>query len=370
MSELLEVQAPPKSGPQDLWTAQLRNCFDPASGLFARQIREGDWAAVLGTEAITSTAICMIGLDRAGVSVRAVAGNPTELLRRAAGRIRADGYPGGLGLVLWAGCALRAAAPLDLIGEAGLDPMAVEAAVPSLTTMEVAWLVSGLLHADHPALAGATVTALRELQLRQGPSLAFRHASPAAPLRHRLRARVANFADQVYPVQALSFAALAHGGACWLPLAERAAGHLVARQGPLGQWWWHHDASTGQVIEPYPVYSVHQHSMAPMALRALAAAGGVNHGEAVHRSRAWLSANELGLDMQDAQTGIVWRSIERAEAGAARLLRRARIALGRPAAAEAPPRFALNREIRPYEWGWLLYARAIEDTMPPGNHIM
>jgi hypothetical protein len=236
--------------------------------------------------------------------------------------------------------------------------------------MEVAWLVSGLLHADHPALAGATVTALRELQFRQAPSLAFRHASAAAPLRHRLRARVANFADQVYPVQALSFAALARGGACWLPLAERAAGHLVARQGPLGQWWWHHDARTGKVVEAYPVYSVHQHSMAPMALRALAAAGGVNHGEAVRRSRAWLTANELGLDMQEAATGIIWRSIGRAEAGAARLLRRARIALARPAAPEASPRLALNREIRPYEWGWLLYARAIEATQPPGNHIM
>ena len=39
-------------------------------------------------------------------------------------------------------------------------------------------------------------------------------------------------------------------------------------QGPLGQWWWHYDSMTGRVAERYPVYSVHQHAMAPMALFA------------------------------------------------------------------------------------------------------
>ncbi len=367
MSELMEART---DSLQELWAAQLRNCFETSSGLFSRQIRDGAWAPVLGTEAITSTAICLIGLDRAGLQIRSVAASPAETCRRAAARLREQHYIGGIGLVLWAGSALRVAAPLDLLSEAGLDPVALDAAIPALTTMEVAWLVSGLLHADHPALAGPTVTALRELQARQAPSLTFRHASAAAPLRHRLRGRVANFADQVYPVQALSFAALAHGGAGWLPLAERAAGQLVARQGPLGQWWWHHDARTGEVIEAFPIYSVHQHSMAPMALRALAAAGGADHGEAVRRSRAWLSRNELGLEMADPATGIVWRSIEREEAGPARLARRVRIALARPAEERGTPRLVLNREMRPYEWGWLLYARAIEESRPPGGHMV
>ncbi|MGG5809419.1 hypothetical protein [Falsiroseomonas sp. CW058] len=358
------------SDQQELWVAQLRRCFDAQAGLFARQIRDGAWAPVLGTEAITSTAICLIGLDRAGIPVEPVAGPAADLLRRAARQAREQAYPGGLGLVLWAGAATRAAAPLDLLAEAGLDPASLEAAIPAITTMEVAWLVSGLLHADHPALANATAAALRELQGRQGPSLAFRHASAAAPLRHRVRARVANFADQVYPLQALAFAAIAQGDASWLKLAERAAGHLVGRQGPLGQWWWHHDALTGRVVEPFPVYSVHQHSMAPMALRALSLAGGTDHAEAVRRSRAWLSRNELGIPMEDPATGIVWRSIERAEAGPARLLRRGRIALARPAdVAAAPPALVLNREMRPYEWGWLLYARAIEESPRRGGHI-
>ena len=54
-------------------------------------------------------------------------------------------------------------------------------------------------------------------------------------------------------------------------------------QGPDGQWWWHYDTRTGKVVEGYPVYSVHQDSMAPMALLDLEDAGGPQHSEAITR---------------------------------------------------------------------------------------
>lgn len=360
--------------PHDLtetFLARLRDCLDPQSGLLARQIRDGQWAATLGTESITSTAICLIGLGRAGIPPAAVIEDPAACCTRLALRVREARYPGGFGLVLWAGSALGAAAPLALLADAGLDPAALAGAIPSLTTMEVAWMVSGLLHAAHPALEGALAVARRELEERLAPGTpTFRHASRAAPWQHRLRGRVANFADQVYPLQALAFAAIALGDPKARELADRCAAQLVAAQGPLGQWWWHHDAGTGRVIEGYPVYSVHQHSMAPMALHALAAAGGTAHADAIARSRAWLGANELGIDMAEPATGIIWRSIERDESAFAHRRRQVRILLARPAPAEAPPRLRLNREIRPYEWGWLLYVTAIEGGAAPPRHIV
>jgi len=356
---------------KETFLARLKDCVDPRSELLARQIRDGEWGATLGTESITSTAICLIGLSRAGIPPEEVMEDPAGCCSRLASRVGEENYPGGLGLVLWAGAALGVAAPLALLGEAGLDPAALEGTIPTLTTMEVAWMVSGLLHAPHPSLNRAVAIARRELEHRLGPeTLTFRHASSAAPWHHRLRGRVANFADQVYPLQALAFAAIALGDAKARELADRCAAHLVAAQGPLGQWWWHHDASTGRVIEGYPVYSVHQHSMAPMALRALAAAGGKAHADAVARSRAWLQANELGIDMTEPDTGIIWRSIERDESAFARRRRHVRILLARPAWDEAPPRLRLNREIRPYEWGCLLYSPAIEGGPAPSGHIV
>jgi hypothetical protein len=367
MSEAVVARTPVL---HDLCVARLRDCVDPESGLFGRQIRDGSWAPTQGTEAITSTAICLIGLTRAGIPAGEVV-DPSDILGRTADSIGRQRYFGGLGLAFWAASTLRASAPLDLLARAGLDPDALVKVIPGLTTMEVAWLVSGLLHVDHPRLRPAGDAALGELRGRlDSETLVFRHASAAAPLRHRLRGRIANFADQVYPVQALAFAAIVQGSAELRMLADRCATRMAAAQGPLGQWWWHHDSKTGRVIERYPVYSVHQHSMAPMAFRCLSAAGGQDHANAVSRSRTWLQANELGLDMTEAATGIIWRSIERDERGIAHLGQRVRIALARPASKEAAPRLRLNREMRPYEWGWLLYSTAIEATPAPAGHLV
>lgn len=356
---------------QDLCTARLRDCLDPPSGRFGRQIRDGAWALTLGTESLTSSAICLIGLHRAGIPLRTIVADPAALCRSLAAGLRRERYPGALGLVLWANSVVGGTAPLALLSEAGFSPAELELALPGLTTMEVAWLVSGLLHAVTPALRAATTAALHQLEGRLNcKTLVFRHASSAAPLRHRMRRQIANFADQVYPLQALSFAALALGEARHRHLADQCGARLVAAQGPLGQWWWHHDAASGAVAEAYPVYSVHQHSMAPMALRALALAGGRTHAAAVNSSRAWLHANELGLDLLEPESGIIWRSIERAEGGAARRLRQACLLTGLPAPEHGPPQFRLNREIRPYEWGWLLYATAIESSSAPAGHIV
>jgi hypothetical protein len=51
-------------------------------------------------------------------------------------------------------------------------------------------------------------------------------------------------------------------------------------------------------------------------------------------------------------------------------MRQTRIALARPAHDDTAPRLRLNREIRPYEWGWLLYATAIEATPAPPGHLV
>ena len=356
---------------QDLCVARLRDCVDPATGRLGRQIRDGVWAPTRGTESLTSTAIGLIGLARAGIPARAVVGDPSGLLRDLAAGLREEDYPGALGLLLWANSALRAAAPMSVLAEAGTDAAELELLLPTLTTMETAWMVSGLLHAGVPALRPAMLAALRELESRLDPeTLVFRHCSAGAPLRHRMRRRTANFADQVYPLQALAFAALVLGDPQRRQLADRCGTRLVAAQGAGGQWWWHHDAPTGEVAERYPVLAVHQHSMAPMALRALALAGGRSHAAAVLASRGWLHENELGIDLVEPLSGIIWRGVERDEPGPLHGMRQARLLAGLPAMEPPAPRFRLNRELRPYDWGWLMYAMAIENGTPPPGQIV
>ena len=134
-------------------------------------------------------------------------------------------------------------------------------------TVPVAWALTALLAAGRP---DAARTVADRLLGAVGPSGLFPHWLYAAQA-PRMRRHVACFADQTYPLQAL---ARAHAGGDGDPEAlaasEACAARICELQGDGGQWWWHYDARTGGVVEGYPVYSVHQHAMAPTALFDLA----------------------------------------------------------------------------------------------------
>jgi hypothetical protein len=133
---------------------------------------------------------------------------------------------------------------------------------------------------------------------------------------------------------------------------------ICAAQGPLGQWWWHYDAKSGQAVGKYPVYSVHQHGMAPLALFAVADVGGKDFSRELYLGLEWIyGANELHQDMRDADTKVVWRCIRPAKSR--RYLDQARAMLHLHYGAQTPPsELHVLHECWPYELGWLLYAFA------------
>ena len=174
------------------------------------------------------------------------------------------------------------------------------------------------------------------------------------------RSHVGSFADQVYPVQAL--ARLHHSAADPEALATaNAVARVICRaQGAGGQWWWHYDSRTGRVVEGYPVYTVHQHAMAPMALLDLADAGGDPHLDEVCRGLAWLAQPpEADVALVLDEPPITWRKVARADPR--KLVRGLRAASTRLSPGLRiqlldrvyPPR-AVDHECRPYELGWLL----------------
>jgi hypothetical protein len=342
---------------------RLRDALDPRTQLFDRQLRQGLWDRTRGTEDLTGSAISLLGIQRAGIDPGALALVPHHALAALVARWGARRYPGALGLLVWAHAAWDGLSLPHLLEALEVAPAGVGAAGEPLTTMEAAWLVSGLVHewrrSGHPWTKVALEAALAGLLARQHPTTGlFEHATDDGPLQHRLRRNVANFADQIYAVQAAALAA-PHGYPEALAAAGACAARLVSLQGELGQWWWHYDPRAGVVAQPFPVFSVHQDAMAPMALRALAAAGGPDHRAARERSYAWIDANETGASLVDERAGTVWRSLERREPSVARVARRACSVAGlRTAPAHPPPRLSLNRETRPYEWGWCLFAGA------------
>lgn len=360
-----------------LCIAGLRQALNPTTTLFDRQIRDARWAETRKTEELTSTAICLIGLDRAATPLDLVGLDPPRTLNALFRACRLRDYTGALGLVIWANAVCEGVALHEVFRRIGTSADALLQALPSLTTMETAWLLSGLAHeqrrCDDRVFRHCMKTVMDDLLSRYRPGAQLMaHARATAPLRHRLRQWIANFADEIYSVQALSFAAIATGNPAALEVADHCATRVVGLQGRLGQWWWHYDARRGEVTNAYPVYAVHQHGMAPMALAALAAAGGSRFAEATARSLAWLHNNELGVGMVDRQAGTIWRDIEVEESAWHRRVRHLASVIGGPVDARRSDRatLRLNCETRPYEWAWCLYAGAIETKVDRTAHIV
>lgn len=231
-----------------------------------------------------------------------------------------------------------------------------------LPTVDVAWMLTAAVSAGFLGDTDDVARQARDLLLaHQGPGALFPHALPPESL-GRVRAHVGCFADQVYPIQALARFAATHADSEALDAANRCAARICDLQGDAGQWWWHYDARGTSVVEGYPVYSVHQHAMAPMALMDLFDAGGDNHRAAIELGVSWLTTHPEVLDeLVDPRFGVVWRKVGRREPRkAVRKLNAATTAirpgLKVPGMDRLAPPGVVDHECRPYELGWLLYA--------------
>src|SRR5262249_36059941 len=135
-------------------------------------------------------------------------------------------------------------------------------------TTELAWFLTGLSYSALAAkkyatgfkeLAEKTYKILLENYCGRG---VFGHQR-AGSLSGMLRGRLGSFADQVYPIYALTTYTQAYGKDEAMKVSLETARTICSHQGNLGQWWWHYHSSTGRVVGRYPVYSVHQDGMAP-----------------------------------------------------------------------------------------------------------
>ena len=271
---------------------------------------------------------------------------------------------GDLGLLLWLSVLVLPERLPDAWSALKLDQTFAEPKAKEGRTMELAWLLTGLaqmrlaLPTTRPEITDLAIRTYRLLKENQGDHGIFRHLAVEKTLAGVLRGHIGSFADQVYPIYALTRFAQAYKVHAALDEARRCAEAICRAQGPLGQWWWHYDALTGRVAQRYPVYAVHQHGMAPMALFALEDSGHGGFGEAIYKGLCWITGqNELGFDMRDRSARLIWRSLCHARKTRV-LLDRVRALAGGRKQPEKVDKLAVTYECRPYELGWLLYAWA------------
>ncbi len=244
-------------------------------------------------------------------------------------------------------------------------------------TVEAAWVLSALAAARGSLDVEERFAAARDrlLAARIGDSPLFPHATGPG-LVPWYRSHVGCFADQTYPLQALARAhasgtaadGTSGGDPAALAAAEACAQRICELQGDGGQWWWHYDARRGSVVEGFPVYSVHQHAMAPTALFDLTDAGGGDFGPAIRRGLRWMTeVPELAAVPSAAEPmildelGVTWRKVFRGDPKKAVRAARGVTTRVAPGLRLAPldrvfRPASVDRECRPYEFGWMLFA--------------
>lgn len=291
---------------------------------------------------------------------RAVLGGGTavDLALACVDRAARSTDPGAIALAAWAAAETAGFFATDLFGklERYLAPGNVVQTVPG------AWALSAAVAARHlgPTEQVQQLSSERLLAAHTNAGL-FPHVTPPSAAKWA-RGHLGCFADQVYPIQALARLGYANQNTEALGVAEACAAQIVALQGSAGQWWWHYDTRDGSVVEGYPVYSVHQHAMAPMALFDLHDAGGTDHRAAVVRGLGWIySRPESSVSIVSHEDGMIWRKIGRNEPPklvrlVASLSTSVRAGWHLPGLDKVFPPGKVDRECRPYEFGWMLYA--------------
>ena len=320
---------------------------------------DGDVAPPEG-RSLRYTAISLLGarhLDK-DMQIHALAGRTAaQGCDNLVAQLSTTASVGDAALVVWAAAALKheglepALARLDAL-DAGAGPRYV---------VELAWILAALVAARSAVDVEGRIerTRSRLLDSLVGTRQLFGHVTGPG-LVPRYRSHVGCFADQVYPIQALARLHASVGDAEALAVANRCAEQICALQGGAGQWWWHYDSRTGEVVEGYPVYSVHQHAMAPMALLDLAEAGGRSESAAIRRGLAWMvDAPEVSEPLMLDGPGLTVRKAARNDPR--KLVRGVRAAttsvrpgLRLSALDRLYPPIEVDRECRPYEFGWML----------------
>jgi len=359
----------------DLARTLLPKLVDDGSGLYAQKaLWHSDCIELIGSNDLYS-AIAAIGIDRDDQALRLRTGLDKTLDALHEQAIRGSTRTAPLATTIWA-LALRR----DERAQGLLQVLEASFRAPPSSSMELGLVLTAVASAvdafpqERARLQLASVAKEALIDRFADSAQLFGASSTALRPRHRLQQNMTSFASQVYPLHGLAEFARVTGGDV-APQALRSAARLVEAQGPLGQWWWIYSTRNGAVLDGYPVYSVHQHAMALMALVPLEKLGGPSYRSELAKGVQWLfGANELHVPIVDPNRAFIARCIQRRGADAdgpfglsRSQWRRALLSswgLRSPDGMRHDGQLELLEECRPYELGWLLYASSLIADRP------
>lgn len=272
---------------------------------------------------------------------------------------------GAWGMALWAAAELGLDTP-D-VPAARLRSLATDPSVAARwTAQDLGLSLSGAVaQARQDTTWRPLARALSELLLARfrGPGALFRDSGTGA------RRHFATFATQVYAALSLYQWAELDGAPAALAAANACAAKLIDLQGPRGEWPWFYLPGSDSVLDPYEVYSVHQHGMAPAVMHHAVAHNVSGARQALVNGFRWVfGGNEMAVSMLRPDLRLIYRSQRRRGVHGRREARLARAAWRAVTSARSwagkKPALELTEEMRSYEFGWLLWSFGARTDYP------
>jgi hypothetical protein len=272
---------------------------------------------------------------------------------------------GAWGMALWAAAELCLDTPglaADRVRQVAADP----ATAATWTAQDVGLSLSGAAtQARRDKSWHAVARPLSQILMQhfRGPGALFRD-SGQGPRRH-----FATFATQVYAAMSLYQYGEETGDTDAIAMANACVTKLIELQGPSGEWPWFYLPRADRVLDPYEIYSVHQHGMAPALLHHAVQHGVPRAREAIVTGFRWIfGANEMEISMLLPDLQLIYRSQRRRGLGGRREARLMRAAVAAAVGSNAWPSvkvpLELTKEMRSYEFGWLLWSFGGRDDYP------
>lgn len=349
----------------------LVQMFDSERQLFCLRLKQTAHGLVRQGISRRETLIALLGLHQLEASGTASPIAIKHVLNDLLVNINWVKDIGDLGLLLWL-CALEAPQRMtEIESHLGIESSLEQfRGARQRSTTELAWFLSGLSHRHQvcpekqPDLREVAFETYRRLRNNQGEFGIFRHTGRKNSIARMFRGRIGSFADQVHSIYAIATFVRAYHTVKEIETALDCALTLCQIQGPRGQWWWRYDSGNGRVVESYPVLSVHQDGMAPIALFALGEAVHSDFNPWIYKGLQWVNGdNEMDVNMSDASTHVVRRGIARSTVKS--YWNMALTFLSRGEDHESRDGLSVLFECRPHHYGWLLYAFANrDDTLP------
>ncbi len=330
-----------------------------ADGAFCHEVDADDHCRATG-RSLRHTLVAMIGLLRAEDQGLEQPFHIGALRARVLSELGAEELtPGDFGLALWAESRTDRGAEDELV--AALErSLGGHMSLAGLVGPELAWIIIGLSESEATGQDGAGERILaeaREQLLERATGSGLYIHTTRGP-----RRRFPSFATQIFGIQALAKLARSRDDGEARRAAQAAGERLLALQLPDGGWPWILDAERGSIVESYPLYSVNQDALAPMAMHGLSeATGDERYRAAAVYGLDWVwGRNELEAQMLDGETGMLYRSIRRRERlDRAYLYGRTAVSYMRPPKLkDARKTLEVNRTGRPDHLGWILEAWA------------